>query len=165
MDENMLFLDLTDHGADEAHGTLDALRQAHSDGDIRLHEATLISRAEDGTLDIPETVDHTHATGFAVGGLVGGLVGLLGGPVGAMIGFSAGGLIGGGRDARRATETNAALETLADAVPPGRTVLAAEVSEHSPDAVDRVLGPDVVRYPSATFREHLEAALSGDGHG
>ncbi|GAA2060498.1 hypothetical protein GCM10009801_02110 [Streptomyces albiaxialis] len=160
MTENILFSDFTDRGTDAATAALDDLVAAHDAGELKLREARVIARDADGNLDVPGDVDHTSsASGFAVGGLVGALVGLLGGPVGVMIGFGAGGLIGGSQDARRAAETNAALEELADEVPPGSTVLVAEVEEKSHETADRVLGPGVRRYDASRLREELEEAL------
>ncbi|MFG3259486.1 DUF1269 domain-containing protein [Streptomyces sp. NPDC048172] len=160
MTENILFSDFTGRGTDAATRALDALGAAHDEGELKLREARVIARDAEGNLDIPGDVDHTSsASGFAVGGLVGALVGLIGGPVGVMIGFGAGGLIGGSQDARRATETNAALEELADEVPPGSTVLVADIDEKTPEAADRILGPDVRRYEASRLREELEEAL------
>lgn len=161
MTENILFADFTDRGTEAARQALAELDLAHKDGDLKLHEARVISRDADGDLDVPGEVDHTNsATGFAVGGLVGALVGLLGGPVGVMIGLGAGGLIGGGRDARRVTEANAALEEISDEVPPGSTVLVADLDEESPAAADQAVGPGARRYLADEFRENLEAALA-----
>ncbi|MBF6056489.1 DUF1269 domain-containing protein [Streptomyces eurocidicus] len=163
MDEHVLFMNVDGPGA--GRHALDALRQAHEDGDIRLREATVISRDAEGNLEFPDSEDHTGtARGFAVGGLVGGLVGILGGPLGIMIGFGAGGLIGGARDAREATAANAAVEMLAAEVPPGSTVLIAEVAEDRPELVDGALEPygdAVERYPAEGVRKAVEAAIEG----
>ncbi|MEU5430424.1 DUF1269 domain-containing protein [Streptomyces olivoreticuli] len=162
MDEHVLFMNLD--GPHEGQGALDALRQAHADGDIKLREATVITRDADGNLDFPASEDNTGtARGFAVGSLVGGLVGILGGPLGIMIGFGAGGLIGGARDAREATAANAAVEMLAAEVPPGSTVLIAEAGEDRPDVLDTALEPfgtGLERYPADRVREVVEAAIA-----
>lgn len=167
--ENVLFMDLTESEAGSARQALDALRQAHAEGVVKLREAAVISRDEEGNLSFPDGVDNTgSATGFAVGGLVGGLIGLLGGPLGVLIGFGAGGLLGGSHDARRASAASAAVEMLAAEVPPGSTVLVAEVAEPSTEAVDRALEPfgaAVTRYPAAEVREQVEAAIAEGGKG
>lgn len=167
MTENILFADYTSRGREAALRGLGALDAAHDEGSLKLREARVISRDTEGDVDVPGEVDHTHASArFAVGGVVGALVGLLGGPVGVMIGFGAGGLIGGAQDARRVTETNAALEELTSEVPPGSTVLVAEVDEDTTEAADRALGPDVHRYLASKVREDLEHALNApDGTG
>ncbi|MBT2383128.1 DUF1269 domain-containing protein [Streptomyces sp. ISL-11] len=161
MDEHVLFMNVD--GVHAGQRALDALRQAHADGDVRLHEATVISRDAEGALDFPDSVDHTaSARGFAVGGLVGGLLGILGGPLGVMIGFGAGGLIGGAHDAREATAANAAVEMLAAEVPPGSTVLIAELAEDRPDLVDDALEPygtGLERYAAEDVRKAVEAAI------
>ncbi|NGO72218.1 DUF1269 domain-containing protein [Streptomyces boncukensis] len=171
MTENILLCDFTRRGRDAAAQALADLGTAHDRHELKLREARVIARDADGDVEVPADVDHTGtAPGFAVGGLVGALVGLLGGPVGALIGFGAGGLLGGSQDARRAATANAALEELTDEVPPGSTVLVAEVGETSPEAADRILGPGVHRYDAKRLRRELEAALSapdadGNAHG
>ncbi|MFI9203458.1 DUF1269 domain-containing protein [Streptomyces sp. NPDC053048] len=163
--DNVLFLSVS--SPDKGHRALDALRRAHADGDLTLREGAVIARDAEGALDFPDAVDNTGtARAFAMGGLLGGLLGILGGPLGVMVGFGAGGLIGGVHDARRATASNAALEMLAAEVPPGSTVLMAEVREEGPEAVDRTLAPfgQVRRYPAEKVREEVEAAMAA-GHG
>ncbi|MEV5596934.1 DUF1269 domain-containing protein [Streptomyces sp. NPDC052496] len=164
MDENVLFLDLTDAGPGAARRALDALRHEDAEHRIALREATVIARDTDGNVTFPESEDHTGtARGFAVGGLLGGLVGLLGGPLGALAGFGAGGLLGGVHDARRASADNAAVDMLAAEVPPGRTVLVAEVSEPARGPADAALaglGPEIVRYPAAEVRQQVEELIA-----
>ncbi|GAA2619881.1 DUF1269 domain-containing protein [Streptomyces axinellae] len=161
MTENILFADFTDRGTEAALRALDDLAGAHTEGQLTLREARVIGRDAEGNVAVPGEVDHTNSSaGFAVGGLVGALVGLVGGPVGAMLGFGAGGLIGGGHDLRRVTETNAALEELTSEVPPGSTVLVAEVDEDAPGPADKALGPGIRRYAAAQVRKDLEDALS-----
>ncbi|MFK8847164.1 DUF1269 domain-containing protein [Streptomyces sp. Ac-502] len=164
MDENVLFMDLTHAGEGAARRALDALRHEDAEHRITLREATVIARDADGNVTFPENEDHTGTVrGFAVGGLLGGLVGLLGGPLGAVVGFGAGGLLGGARDARRASADNAAVDMLAAEVPPGSTVLIAEVSEPAKGPVDAALagiGEGVVRYPAAEARKHVEELIA-----
>lgn len=142
-----------------------------------LCEGAVIARAVDGTLDLPDCVDRTGARCFTMDDLMGGLVGLLGGPLGIMIGFGEGGFVGAARDTREgmgagrgrgegagageAAGVSAALEMLAAEVPPGTTVLVADVREPSPDAADRALAPygyPVARYPAARVRREIESA-------
>ncbi|MEV0277753.1 DUF1269 domain-containing protein [Streptomyces sp. NPDC050610] len=162
MTENVLFMDLD--RPETGRLALDALRQAHAEGGVKLREATVITRDAEGALDFPDSVDNSgDARGFAVGGLIGGLVGILGGPLGIMIGFGAGGLLGGAHDARQASASSAALEMLAAEVPPGSTVLIAEVAEDFPEIVDEALapyGPGAVRYPAEEVRKGVEEAIA-----
>ncbi|MEU2790091.1 DUF1269 domain-containing protein [Streptomyces sp. NPDC007100] len=167
MDENVLFLDLTAAGEGAARRALDALRHEDAEHRIVLREATVIARDADGDVTFPDSEDHTGtARGFAVGGLVGGLVGLLGGPLGAMVGFGAGGLLGGAHDARRASADNAAVDMLAAEVPPGSTVLVAEVAEPAKGPADAALagfGEEIVRYPAAEVRKRVEELIAESG--
>ncbi|GHF10133.1 MULTISPECIES: DUF1269 domain-containing protein [Streptomyces] len=160
MNDNVLFM--TVPSPERGHRALEALRQAHADGDLTLREGAVIARDAEGALDFPDAVDNTgSAHAFAMGGLLGGLLGILGGPLGVMIGFGAGGLVGGLHDAREATASNAALEMLAAEVPPGATVLMAEIQEDGPEPVDRLLEPfgEVRRYPAEQVRAEVEAAI------
>ncbi|MFI1969687.1 hypothetical protein BLA24_15670 [Streptomyces cinnamoneus] len=168
MNDNVLFLNAG--SPRKGHRALDALRRAHADGAVTLREGTVIARDAEGALDFPDAADNTGtAPAFAMGGLLGGLLGILGGPLGVLVGFGAGGLIGGLHDVRQATASNAALEMLAAEVPPGSTVLMAEVREEDPAAVDEALAPfgEVRRYPAERVRAEVEAAIAagrGDAH-
>jgi hypothetical protein len=177
MAENILFLDLP--GPEAAPRALDALLRAEDEGALVLCEGAVIARAVDGTLDLPDCVDRTGAHCFTSDDLMGGLVGLLGGPLGLMIGFGEGGYVGAARDAREGmgapgrmsagegvragagVGVSAALEMLAAEVPPGTTVLVADVREPSPEAADRALAPyghPVARYPAGRVRREIESA-------
>ncbi|UQA92530.1 DUF1269 domain-containing protein [Streptomyces halobius] len=161
MNDNVLFLNVD--GPQAGHRALDALRQAHVDGEVKLREGAVVARDADGALDFPDAVDNTGtARAFAVGGLIGGLLGILGGPLGVMIGFGAGGLVGGAHDARETTAANAALEMLAAEVPPGSTVLVAEIVEGDSAYVDGLLASygTVARYPAQEIRKEVEEAIT-----
>jgi uncharacterized membrane protein len=163
MAENILFMDIP--GPEAAPHALDALLRADDEGKLALCEGAVIARAVDGTLDLPDCVDRTGARCFTVDGLMGGLVGLLGGPLGIMIGFGEGGFVGAARDAREgaATGVTAALEMLAAEVPPGTTVLVADVREPSPEVTDRALAPygrPAARYPADRVRREIESAMA-----
>ncbi|MGP3976698.1 DUF1269 domain-containing protein [Streptomyces sp. 8N114] len=161
MTENILCADFTERGARAALNALDRLDSAHRLGVLELLEARVVDRDTDGNAEVLGEVDNVSgATGLAVGGLVGALLGLVGGPKGALLGFGAGGLIGGGHDARRVIETNEGLEELTAEIPPGSTVVVADVKETSTDPADEALGPDVSRYLAATVRKELEEVLS-----
>ncbi|MER7787637.1 DUF1269 domain-containing protein [Streptomyces sp. NPDC097640] len=168
MGESVLFMDLA--GPEAGPRALDALLRADDEGALSLCEGAVIARAMDGTLDLPDCVDGAGARCFTVDGLMGGLVGLLGGPLGIMIGFGEGGFIGAARDARegtgaaeRSTGVSAALEMLAAEVPPGTTVLFADVREPSSGAADRALAPygrPVARYPADQVRKEIASAVA-----
>ncbi|RCG22496.1 DUF1269 domain-containing protein [Streptomyces diacarni] len=161
MTEYIVFADFTERGTQAALRALDRLEAAHRAGTVALREARVIGRDAEGEAEIVGEVDNTGtATGFAVGGLIGALVGLMGGPAGALLGFGAGGLIGGGHDARRVIETNEGLEELTAEIPPGSTVVVADLDEESTDPADAALGPGVSRYLASRVRRDLEDTLS-----
>ena len=153
--------DFTERGTGAALHALDMLERAHRKGALELREARVVGRDVDGNAEVVGEVDNiSGATGLTVGGLTGALLGLVGGPKGALQGFGTGGLTGGGHDARRVIETNEGLEELTSQIPPGSTVVVADVKETSTGPADEVLGPGVSRYLAATVRRELEEVLS-----
>ncbi|MER5770810.1 histidine kinase [Streptomyces sp. NPDC001985] len=126
-----------------------------------LHQAAVIERAADGTLDIPE--NHAVGTGTAtVGGSAGGgLVGLIGGPLGVFVGMTAGALLGDAVEARRDTENTAGLILLSAGVQDGTSVLVLDIQEASDDPVDDLAarhGTTAGRESAAGFTARVRAA-------
>jgi uncharacterized membrane protein len=161
MTENILFADFTERGTDAALHALEELRSAHERGALELREARVVGRDADGRAETVDGVDNTGSPkGLAVGGLIGAVLGLVGGPPGALLGFAAGGVIGTSHDARRVIETNEGLEELTAEIPPGSTVVVADVKERFTEPADRALGPGVTRYLADQVRRELEDLLS-----
>ncbi len=129
---------------------LTALRM-QKNGQLRLHDAVFIERAEDGRSVVRETQDFTPGKGALGAGMWGLLLGtLLGGPVGGLIGGAAS--AGGGALLGKLIDTGIKDEKIAElreAVPPGRTALALLISRLS--LVD--LQNELARFPGAQFVE------------
>jgi uncharacterized membrane protein len=72
-----------------------AVRRLHHEGHLRLVDAVLVSKAEDGKTHVQETTDTTPGTAALSGALWTGLIGfLLGGPVGWLVGGAVGAGVG-----------------------------------------------------------------------
>ncbi|GAA2732148.1 DUF1269 domain-containing protein [Actinocorallia aurantiaca] len=129
---------------------LTALRM-QKNGQLRLHDAVFIERAEDGRSVVRETQDFTPGKGALGAGMWGLLLGtLLGGPVGGLIGGAAS--AGGGALLGKLIDTGIKDEKIAElreAVPPGTTALALLISSLS--LVD--LQNELARFPGAQFVE------------
>lgn len=74
-------------GAAEA---LDFVEGLHKRQIIKIRNAAVLVREQDGTVTVKDTKDLTPGKGRLIGGIVGGLVGIVGGPVGVVVGALAG---------------------------------------------------------------------------
>lgn len=73
----------------------EALKASEEDGALRLINAAVLSKDNEGRTAVREDQDLSAGRGSMFGALVGGLIGLLGGPVGAIVGAAAGAATGG----------------------------------------------------------------------
>ena len=115
--------------------------------------AVLIERLEDGTVRVPEGMETEAGRNTAVGGLVGSLVGILAGPLGVPMGWGIGAAIGGGYDYKRVTEATEAVGAFTPHVPPGGTVILAEVEETDTQTLDVL----AMRYDATLERRPLDS--------
>jgi uncharacterized membrane protein len=114
----------------KAEEALLAATRLQAEGEIVLHDAVFVTRDEDGTAHVTETVDETPGEAALSGSFWGMLFGtLLAGPVGMVVG----GAISAGAGALVAKLidvgiSDGAVEKLRDAVSPGTTALALLIS-------------------------------------
>jgi uncharacterized membrane protein len=80
---------------DAADRGLEFVQQLHREQRIRVRNAAVVIKDENGEVSITETADLDVKGGRVLGAITGGLVGLLGGPVGMVIGALAGAGVGG----------------------------------------------------------------------
>jgi uncharacterized membrane protein len=122
-----------------------------SKGQIKLHDAVFVARADDGTSTVQETQDVTTGRGALGGGIWGLLLGtLFGGPLGGLITGAAS--AGGGALLAKLVDTGIKDEKIAEvraAVQPGTTALALLVSHISVADLQR----ELQRFPGATLVE------------
>ena len=119
--------------------------------EIKLHDAVVISRAEDGTSHVRETTDVTPGQAGVGAGVWGLLLGtIFGGPIGGLVVGAAS--AGGGALYAKLVDTgvkDATIEELRTAVPPGRTAVALLVSHVSVADLQR----ELARFPQAQLVE------------
>jgi uncharacterized membrane protein len=144
-----------------AYQALSVLKASAADGRIGLDSAAVVARAEDGTLDVPESAYGDEFVGLASGSVIGMLVGVLGGPVGLLLGWGAGAMAGGAFDLDRAISSDEALTVLGGAIPAGSTAVIANVEEPAVEVIDgemTKLGGQVTRRPLVEVMAELDAA-------
>ncbi len=119
--------------------------------EIQLHDAVLISRAEDGSSHVRETTDVSPGQAGVGAGVWGLLLGtIFGGPIGGLVVGAAS--AGGGALFAKLVDTGVKDETvqqLRSSVPPGRTAVALLVSHVSVADLQR----ELARFPNAELVE------------
>lgn len=109
---------------------------------------------------MPEDEEHVGFTGLAAGGAIGALVGALVGPIGLLVGGATGALVGSLVDAQEAEGSEDVLASVTRQVPPGTTVLVADLDEPSRQVVDTAMvaeGGRIVRHPRADIEAEVAA--------
>jgi len=119
--------------------------------EIKLHDAVLIARNEDGSSHVRETTDVTPSQAGVGAGVWGLLLGtLFGGPIGGLVVGAA--TAGGGALYAKLVDTGVkdeTIEQLRTSVPPGRTAVALLVSHVSVADLQR----ELARFPNAVLVE------------
>jgi uncharacterized membrane protein/sporulation protein YlmC with PRC-barrel domain len=80
---------------DAARNALEFVQDLHRRRVLKILDAAVLVKREDGTLALDDTKDLKPRTGRVLGAITGGLIGLLAGPVGAVVGALAGLGVGG----------------------------------------------------------------------
>jgi uncharacterized membrane protein len=157
--ENVLAVTFADDA--KAYEALSVLKELDSEPDVELTAASVVIRHEDGQLEVKDSADSADLDNTSKGGLIGLLIGILGGPFGVLLGGAEGLLIGSLFDLDDADQTESALSEISRSVPAGRPALLAQVTEESPDAVDKALsglGGTVVRRSLDDVEAEIAAA-------
>jgi uncharacterized membrane protein len=128
-----------------------AIARLQRNDELQLHDAVIISRAEDGSSHVRETTDVTPGQAGVGAGVWGLLLGtLFGGPIGGLVVGAAS--AGGGALYAKLVDTGVkdeTIEQLRTTVPPGRTAVALLVSHVSVADLQR----ELARFPNATLIE------------
>jgi len=116
---------------------------------LTLHDAVFVSRAEDGTTKVTETVDPAPVAAAVPSSLLGAVVGML---VGGPLGFLIGGVLAGCSGALLARLVDTGIPSrvvgeLRQLTRPGQTVLALQVSDLAGMAVIEELRPGLPTDP------------------
>jgi uncharacterized membrane protein len=148
-----------------AYEALTALKLLDSQHRVRVSEAVVAVRDEDGQVVEKDRVETTSLVGTASGGLIGLLIGVIGGPIGVLIGGTYGLFVGSMFDMSDFDDADSALARISGSVRPGHTALLAVVDERSPEVVDAPmaqLGGSVTRRTVADVEAEIAAAESAE---
>ena len=105
-----------------------ALQELHNDGSIVVYAAAVISKDQDGKVQVKDAADE-GPIGMATGMLVGSLMGIVGGPVGVAAGMAAGSVGGLMADLYNIGVSTEFLDDVATVLTPGKYAVVAEVAE------------------------------------
>jgi len=145
---------------DKAYEALSDLKQLGSD-QVKVIAASVVTRGEDGHVEVKDQFGGDSLAGTATGGLVGLIIGILGGPLGVLLGGATGVLLGSLWDLDDQDESDSALGEVSKTVKPGRLTVLAEVEEQSPDIVDGAMqkvSGTVTRRPVYEIESEIAAA-------
>lgn len=112
----------------KAYEGLSALKGLHSEGDITLYAAAVISKDQNGKIEVKDSADQ-GPVGTGVGLLTGSLLGLLGGPVGLAIGAMAGAMAGLVYDVATDDVNSTFADDVSKALTNGKTAVVCEIDE------------------------------------
>jgi uncharacterized membrane protein len=135
--ENVIVVGFADDST--AYAALTTLKELDSQGQLRLVEGAVVTRGDDGHVNVKDQVGDDMLVGTASGGLIGLIIGVLGGPLGVLIGGATGLLVGSLYDLDDADETDSVLSEVSKTVQIGRNAVLAQVVEQSPEVVDAAM--------------------------
>ena len=123
----------------KAYEALTTLNELGAQGQINVEQVTVVTRDDDGRVEVKDQAGDDSLAGTASGGLVGVLVGILGGPLGVLLGGATGLFVGSLFDLTDAEESDSVLTEISKTVQVGHTALLAHVVEPSPEVVDTAM--------------------------
>jgi len=157
--ENVIVVGFADDRA--AFEALSTVKELDAQGQVRVVEAAVVTRTNDGQVHVKDEAGEDGLVGTASGGLIGLLIGILGGPLGVLIGGASGLLLGSLYDLSDADDTDSVLGQMSKTVQVGRNSLLAQVVEQSPEVIDSAmarLSGTVVRRPKFEVAEEIATA-------
>ncbi|MBB2149350.1 DUF1269 domain-containing protein [Pedobacter gandavensis] len=125
----------------EAFKGLKALQELNLTHDISVGETYILTRDEDGKVNIRSAKNESAGNGALTGGVIGGLIGLLAGPLGFIVGLAGGIIAGSAGETLKAEGVSDYLDQISTNIPDGKSVLIAHVWESWETPVDALLGP------------------------
>ena len=135
--ENVIAVIFTEDA--NAFEAMTQLKDLDSQKQLELVGAAVVTRAEDGHIEVKDEVDDQSFAGTTGFGLVGLVIGILGGPVGVLIGGATGVLVGSLFDLGDTDDTESALSDISKSVQADRSALLAQVTEQSTEVVDTAM--------------------------
>ena len=131
---------LVTFGADgNPYEAMTALNELDSQKQVQVVSAAVVSRGEDGQIEVKDETADYDLPGTAAGGILGLLIGILGGPLGVLIGGSYGVLVGSLFDVADSDDTHSVLAEMSKQVGPGTTAVLAQVVEPSHEVIDSAM--------------------------
>jgi uncharacterized membrane protein len=122
-----------------AYQALTTLKELDSQGQIKVVDGAVVTRHNDGSVEVKDEVGDDSFTGTAGGGLIGLLIGILGGPLGVLVGGATGLMFGSLYDLVDADDTDSVLSEVSKSIEPGHNTVLAQVEEQSPEVVDAAM--------------------------
>jgi uncharacterized membrane protein len=123
----------------KAYEALTTIKELGAQGQINVEQVAVVTRDDDGRVQVKDQVGDDSLAGTAGGGLVGVLVGILGGPLGVLLGGATGLFVGSLFDLADAEESDSVLTEISKTAQVGHTALLAHVIEPSPEVVDNAM--------------------------
>lgn len=139
----------------EAFKGLHALQELDLTKDISIGETYVLTRDLQGQVNIRSAKNESEGSGVISGGLLGGLIGLLAGPFGFIVGVAGGMIAGSAGETLKAEGVSDYLDSIAENVPNGKSVLIAHVWENWETPVDTVLLPLTSELKRFNVDEHV----------
>lgn len=144
----------------KANDGLEFVEGLHRQKVLKILNAAVLVKEEDGTVSVTDTRDMGAKKGGIIGAIAGGLVGLLGGPVGVVVGALAGAGIGGlGAKLHDGGFSDKFLAELEKHLQPGRSALVVLVEERWAHSLSEVLGEEEGVILQQTLAEELVEGL------
>jgi uncharacterized membrane protein len=160
---NVIAVSFEDDG--NAYKALTSLTELDSQHRVRVAEAVVAVRGDDGQVVVKDRFESTSLPGAAGGGLIGLLIGVLGGPLGVLVGGTYGLFVGSLFDLSDIEEADSALTAISSSVRLGHSALLAVVDEQSPEVVEAAMSDldgTVVRRTVADVEAEIAAAESAE---
>jgi uncharacterized membrane protein len=159
MDENVIVTTFSEQS--RAYEALARLKELAAEGQVELHDAAVVERAEDGTLHVrDEAGNEDDGLATLTGGTIGLLVGILAGPFGVLLGGAIGLLAGAIVDADEDDETDSVLEHISRSIGKGETAMLADLDESGPAVVDGAMA-EIDGKVSRFARKDVESEIAG----
>jgi uncharacterized membrane protein len=138
-----------------AYEGLRNLNELDQEGNISLHELSVVEKKSNGTLEIKK-IERDFPIATFGGTAVGSLIGLFGGPAGVAVGASVGALVGITRDLYVAEVDTDFLGEVAKTLTTGKFAIVADISEEWVTPLDTrmdKLNAVLIRTPKVSFED------------
>ena len=153
---------ITCESEEQAYLTSEELRKLDDISAISVYSATILARAEDGSIDTLLSANQ-GPLGTATGMMVGSILGLFGGATGVLTGAALGAARGVAFDHWATKVRDALLTEVGEQLQPGQFIVVADTSEPSELPVNELvtqIGGSIVRRPhSQVIGHHVEQTL------